>query len=40
MWAKMYKTDTTQTFLYDNVEKDMYAPTLDWLPEWVTLLPT
>ena len=28
--AKMYKTDTTQAFLYGDVEEDLFV----WAPDW------
>jgi hypothetical protein len=33
--AKMYKTDTTQAFLYGDVEEDLYVQAPDWWPELV-----
>ena len=33
--AKMYKTDTTQAFLYGDVEEDLYVRAPDWWPELV-----
>ena len=29
----MYKTDTTQAFIYGNVEEDLYVRAPDWWPE-------
>jgi uncharacterized glyoxalase superfamily protein PhnB len=33
--AKMYKTDTTQAFLYGDVEEDLFVRAPDWWPELV-----
>ncbi len=33
--AKMYKTDTTQAFLYRDVEEDLLVRAPDWWPELV-----
>ncbi len=32
----MYKTDLMQTFLYDDVEEDLYVRTPDW---WLEQIP-
>ena len=31
----MYKTDTTQAFLYGDVEEDLYLRAPDWWPELI-----
>ncbi len=33
--AKMYKSDTTQAFLYGDVEEDLFVRAPDWWPELV-----
>ncbi len=33
--AKMYKMDTTQAFLYGDVEEDLFVRATDWWPELV-----
>jgi hypothetical protein len=33
--AQMYKTDTTQAFLYGCVDEDLFVRAPDWLPELV-----